>query len=66
MGFSAGNNRVASRQHKFCKCLIGYLPCGEKLGCSAGNNGVYICVFEKEINIKKNIFYFVRSFLYGY
>jgi hypothetical protein len=31
------------------------------MGCSAGNNGVYICVFEKEINIQKNIFYFVRS-----
>jgi hypothetical protein len=26
----------------------------------------HVCVFEKEINIKKNIFYFVRSFLYGY
>ena len=24
----------------FCQCFIGYLPCGWKLGCSAGNNRV--------------------------
>ena len=24
----------------FCQCFIGYLPCGGKLGCSAGNNRV--------------------------
>ena len=24
----------------FCHCFIGYLPCGGKLGCSAGNNRV--------------------------
>jgi hypothetical protein len=24
----------------FCQCLIGYLPCGWKLDCSAGNNRV--------------------------
>ena len=24
----------------FCQCSIGYLPCGGKLGCSAGNNRV--------------------------
>ena len=24
----------------FCQCFIGYLPCGRKLGCSAGNNRV--------------------------
>jgi hypothetical protein len=24
----------------FCYCFIGYLPCGGKLGCSAGNNRV--------------------------
>ena len=23
-----------------CQCFIGYLPCGGKLGCSAGNNRV--------------------------
>ena len=49
LGFSAGNNRVASRQHKFCKCLIGYLPCGEKLGCSAGNNGFIYVYLKKKL-----------------
>jgi hypothetical protein len=24
----------------FCQCFIGYLPCGGKLSCSAGNNRV--------------------------
>jgi hypothetical protein len=24
----------------FCQCFLGYLPCGGKLGCSAGNNRV--------------------------
>ena len=24
----------------FCQCFIGYLPCGWKLGCSAGNDRV--------------------------
>ena len=24
----------------FCQCFIGYLPCGEKFGCSAGNNRI--------------------------
>ena len=24
----------------FCQCFIGYLPCGGKLGCLAGNNRV--------------------------
>ena len=24
----------------FCQCFIGYLPCGGKMGCSAGNNRV--------------------------
>jgi hypothetical protein len=24
----------------FCQCFLGYLPCGGKLGCSAGNNKV--------------------------
>ena len=24
----------------FCQCFVGHLPCGGKLGCSAGNNRV--------------------------
>ena len=59
-----GENRVVRRvtigllpgSANICQCFICYLSCEGKLGCSEGNNGVYICVFEKEINIKKTFF----------
>jgi hypothetical protein len=38
LGCSAGNNTVVSQQRKCCQYLIGYLPCGGKLGSSAVNS----------------------------
>jgi hypothetical protein len=37
----------------FCQCFIGYLLCGGKLGCSAGNNRVVSqqCKFWQNISI---------------
>jgi hypothetical protein len=37
----------------FCQCFIGYLPCGGKLGCSAGNNRVYSLLRKESIACQK-------------
>jgi hypothetical protein len=48
----------------FCQCFICYLPCGGKLGCSAGNNRVVrrrtIWLFHGSANFGKTsqLFYY--------
>jgi hypothetical protein len=50
----------------FCQCLIGYLPCGGKLGCSAGNNvqllpALKLNNYDVHRKCRKYLFYYTET-----